>query len=224
MLYCCSQQYTEWIYQQQTQFSEFMNWYEDEVHQLIQRRNELPYPPLSIFYGSSTIRLWDTLYEDFNEFQPVNLGFGGSTLEACVYFFNRIVTPLQTAERMFVYAGDNDLGDGKSPEAVLHYFKQFSSEVKKQFPDIPCYYISIKPSFSRWNINDNIQYTNQLIAAEIELQKLNFQFINIYDAMLGENGYPNPAYYEEDGLHLSKQGYNILTDIIRSEGFASQSI
>ena len=45
-----------------------------------------------MFYGSSSIRLWDTLAEDIDP-GVVNLGFGGSTLQACDYFFERLVRP-----------------------------------------------------------------------------------------------------------------------------------
>ena len=78
---------------------------------------------------------------------------------------------------------------------------------------MPWYYISIKPSISRWNIDDKIKRTNELIEAEIKQQD-NITFINIYDAMLDENGYPNAALFEEDGLHLSKEGYEVWKEAL----------
>ena len=66
-------------------------------------------PP--VFYGSSSIRLWITLAEDFDP-RVLNLGFGGSTLEACDYFFSRLVMPV-SPRSLLLYAGDNDLGDGR---------------------------------------------------------------------------------------------------------------
>jgi len=185
-----------------------MDWYEEEVAQLIQRRDALPYEPKTIFYGSSSIRLWDSLYEDFKDCYPVNLGFGGSTLAACVWFFERIVAPVKSANAMYVYAGDNDLGDGRSPEEVLIFFEEFVNKMNQYFPGMPWYYISIKPSLNRWNINDKIKRANELIAAEAKKQD-NITFINVYNAMLDENGYPNAAFFEEDGLHLSRKGYEV---------------
>jgi hypothetical protein len=64
-----------------------MQWYEAEVQALeraIALRAQESRPP--VFYGSSSIRLWDTLAEDVDP-RVLNLGFGGSTLEACDYFF-----------------------------------------------------------------------------------------------------------------------------------------
>ena len=190
-----------------------MDWYEEEVGELIQRRDALPYEPQTIFYGSSTIRLWETLYDDFKDCQPVNLGFGGSTLASCVWFFERIVAPIKNAQSMFVYAGDNDLGDGRAPEEVLLFFSELVTKMNHNFPNLTWYYISIKPSISRWNIDDKIKRTNELIEAEIKQQD-NITFINIYDAMLDENGYPNAALFEEDGLHLSKEGYEVWKEAL----------
>jgi len=190
-----------------------MDWYEEEVSELIHRRDALPYEPHTIFYGSSTIRLWESLYDDFKDCQPVNLGFGGSTLAACVWFFDRIVGPIKNPKKVFIYAGDNDLGDGRTPEEVFIFFEELVNKMNQYYPNLPWYYISIKPSISRWNIDEQIKYTNKLIEERIKAHE-NITFINIYNAMLDENGYPNAALFEEDGLHLSKEGYEVWKEVL----------
>jgi hypothetical protein len=76
------------------QYAGRMQWYEGEVRAL-ERTNagrvNGNHPP--VFYGSSSIRLWDTLGQDVDP-RVMNLGFGGATLEACDYFFPRLVPPL----------------------------------------------------------------------------------------------------------------------------------
>ena len=47
-----------------------------------------------VFYGSSTIRLWDSLEQDLMPLPVYNLGFGGSTLRACEEAFSKLVLPL----------------------------------------------------------------------------------------------------------------------------------
>jgi hypothetical protein len=34
-----------------------------------------------VFYGSSTIRLWKGMKNDFNELNVINLGFGGALIK-----------------------------------------------------------------------------------------------------------------------------------------------
>jgi lysophospholipase L1-like esterase len=184
-----------------------MFWYEDEVKQLEKQVSELKYEPGIVFYGSSSIRMWSSLYTDFPAFKPVNLGFGGSTLAACVWFFNRLLAPLKPRGIIF-YAGDNDLGDGRHPEEVFIFFTQLLARVKQSFGDIPFAFISIKPSIARWSLNDQIKYANKLIQQETAKHK-NVTFIDIYSQMTDTSGLPKRTLFEPDGLHLSEQGYAV---------------
>src|SRR3954468_12918051 len=47
----------------------------------------------NLFIGSSSVRLWTNLANDFPDFKVINRGFGGSEIKDSVYFFDRIVTP-----------------------------------------------------------------------------------------------------------------------------------
>lgn len=199
-----------------------MYWYEDEVKALEKDSLKTGYEPETVFYGSSSIRLWNTLYEDMAHLKPVNLGFGGSTLAACVWFFDRLMLPFEP-RRLVVYAGDNDLGDGRSPEEVFLFFQELVVKVRNRFGnDMPCYYISLKPSPSRWQMADKFKYANNLIESEIIKQDDNWRFINIFKAMLDNTGVPDKKYFVEDGLHLSAQGYAVWTEVIGSSIAANQ--
>lgn len=185
-----------------------MTWYEDEVKRVEQIKATLPYPVKTVFYGSSSIRLWTTLYQDFASFYPVNLGFGGSTLAACVWFFERLLSAYQPATIVF-YAGDNDLGDGRNPEEVAISLRQLIAIVKQKFPGVSFYFISIKISLARWNIRDRIKYTNQLAKEIIDQSGPGFHYIDIVPAMTDPTTLPNAHLFEEDGLHLSSEGYEV---------------
>lgn len=190
-----------------------MIWYEEEVQRIEQEKSKLRYQPKTIFYGSSSIRLWDGLYEDFKDFYPVNLGFGGSTLAACVWFFDRVMTSYQP-EHLVVYAGDNDLGDGRNPEEVCISFQQLMAYTQRTFPEVTFSYISVKPSIKRRNLESQICYTNHLIKRQIEKCGPNYYFVNVYDKMVDGAGNPRADLYEWDGLHLNSKGYDIWKEVI----------
>lgn len=185
-----------------------MFWYHEDLERLEREIASLEEEPKMVFYGSSSFTLWNDLTEIFKEYKPVNLGFGGSTLGACTWFFERVFENIKKPEAIVVYAGDNDLGDNRHPEEVVLFFENLLIKIREKYGDIPCTFISIKPSISRWYLSDSIRYTNSNIK-ELCLKDENFHFVNIYDDMLDSNGYPNGKYFVEDGLHLSKKGYRL---------------
>ena len=73
-----------------------MEWYEQEVQALEQKLRENPPPPGQVvFYGSSSMRMWERLEDDFRDVGVLNLAFGGSTMAACAWFFERLVVPVK---------------------------------------------------------------------------------------------------------------------------------
>jgi lysophospholipase L1-like esterase len=191
-----------------------MIWYEDEIKRIEKLKEELDYKPDLIFYGSSSITRWPNISRDFEEFKVANFGFGGSTLAACTWYFERVFAGCNP-KYIIMYAGDNDLGDGRHSEEVMIFLQQIQYKINTLFGPIPCAYISIKPSISRWNIIEKIKYTNNIIGDYIKKQKSNWYFIDIFNAMLDEKGFPGKIYFEPDGLHLSKAGYELWREIIR---------
>jgi lysophospholipase L1-like esterase len=182
-----------------------MQWYEQEVQDLEQAvavRVNGDRPP--VFYGSSSIRLWTTLAEDFDP-RVLNLGFGGSTLEACLYFFARLVPPTHPRS-LLLYAGDNDLGDGRSPDDVFATFRRFADQVSATLGAIPFGFVSVKLSPARYMITDRIQRFNELVRADIESRPACY-YVDVISSMLDETGKPRVELFQPDGLHLSRQGY-----------------
>lgn len=191
-----------------------MIWYEDEVRLLENKLTALP--PTDnrvVFYGSSSVRLWQTVAQDFPQRNILNLGFGGSTLAACGWFFERLVVPAQPASVMF-YAGDNDLGDGRHPEEVLLFFVAVMHKMHQHLPGIPLTFLSVKVSPARWNLHNDIHRTNELIAAETANWP-NCYFVDMTTPLLDtQSGTPKRSYFEADGLHLSPAGYAAWRDTL----------
>jgi lysophospholipase L1-like esterase len=193
-----------------------MFWYETEVKGLENRGIKLAADAETLFYGSSSIRMWETLGKDLEGFKPANLGFGGSTLAACVWFFERIMAPYHP-KRLVVYAGDNDLGDGRHPEEIFIFFQQLMARIQKRFGDLPCYFISLKPSPSRAYLLNSYKYINQLIQAEITQNQPSWRYIDVFSQMIDQNNKPKDEYYTHDGLHMNEAGYRLWTVIVKQQ-------
>jgi lysophospholipase L1-like esterase len=169
-----------------------------------------------LFVGSSSIRLWN-LTESFPAIETVNRGFGGSEMADSVRYAPRIVIP--SAPRVIVlYAGDNDIANGKSPERVLGDFKRFVEVVHGALPKSKIVYIGIKPSIQRWKLIDKIRRANQLVQEHIAAQKSDkLAYVDAEQPMLGEDGKPRADLLLDDGLHLNKKGYEVWTKLLRDE-------
>ena len=103
---------------QQTYSTQLMFWYEDEIKALHLKGLHLKSKPRTIFYGSSTLRLWEDAEETFRIYDPINLAFGGSTMAACTWYFDSVFEPFDP-ESIIIYAGDNDLANNRHPEEVV---------------------------------------------------------------------------------------------------------
>lgn len=168
-----------------------------------------------VFVGSSSIRLWSTLAEDFPHHRVLNRGFGGSMISDSVYFADRIVIPY--APRMVVmYAGGNDLNAHKTPETVFADFLGFVAKVHAALPNTPIAYISSAPNPKRWAQIENVRALNKYIA-DFCAKDPKLKYIDVHTHMLGADGLPIPDIFREDKLHMVDKGYRIWTEIVGRE-------
>lgn len=165
-----------------------------------------------VFVGSSSIVKWTTLEKDFAGHTVINRGFGGSELYDTVFYADRIVIPY-APRTVVVYAGDNDLNAGKTPEKVHGDFKTLVAKIHAKLPQTRIVYIAVKPSPSRWKIKDKGEKTNALIAAECAKDK-RLRFVDIWTPMLNEKGEPRPELFVKDMLHMNDAGYRVWAPLV----------
>ncbi len=162
-----------------------------------------------VFVGASSIRRWTTLAADFPGVILINRGFGGSELTDSVFYADRIILPY--APRLVViYAGENDLQAGKSPESVLADFQKISAKIHAALPNTRIIFLAIKESPSRVKIRENVLRANALVAADCAKDPRRL-FVDVATPMLDAAGKPRPDLFVEDQLHLKPAGYAIWT-------------
>lgn len=174
-----------------------------------------PKPGGVLFVGSSSIKLWKSLAEDFPGVSVTNRGFGGSQIRHSTLYADRIVIPYKPKTIIF-YAGDNDIAAGRSPEQVMGDYKEFVAKVHEKLPDTHILFISIKPSTKRWALVDKIREANRLVG-EFSKTSDKLGFIDIFDKMLGEDGKPRAELLRKDGLHMTRKGYEIWIEAVNAK-------
>src|SRR5690348_3591545 len=89
-----------------------------------------------LFVGSSSIRMWSSLASDFPGRAVINRGFGGSRIPDATYYADRLVAPYHP-RAIVLYAGDNDLAEGCTPEQVRDAFAAFVRRARSMDADVP---------------------------------------------------------------------------------------
>lgn len=89
--------------------------WEEDMQRFAESDARQPPPKYGIvFVGSSSIRFWETLAQDFPGKPVINRGFGGSEVRDSTWYADRIVIPY-APRQVVLYAGDNDLNSGRTP-------------------------------------------------------------------------------------------------------------
>jgi lysophospholipase L1-like esterase len=147
--------------------------------------------------------------------QPVlNRGFGGSELSDAIRYFDRIVLPYRP-RLILLYEGDNDIGNGETPDQVVADYRRFAKLVRTKLPGTHFAFLPIKPSLKRWNLWPEMKRANEAIQ-QLCAEDDYLHHLDTITPMLGEDGKPMPALFEEDGLHLNPAGYRAWTRVVSS--------
>jgi lysophospholipase L1-like esterase len=185
------------------------NPFESEVSALEARLSQSPISSSPIvFYGSSSIRLWKSLQQDFSGYAVLNCGFGGSRLTDCIRYANRLVLPRKPSA-IVIYAGDNDLAIGTPPEKVFQSFSQLFTIFRTYSTSIPIAFVSVKVCPARLMFLENILKFNRLVEDFLKTQP-DTEYIDVCSDMLGHDRKPIQALFVSDQIHLSPAGYQIL--------------
>lgn len=175
-------------------------------------RAHAPAPGGVVFVGSSSIRLWNDLEREFGTDGIVKRGFGGSRMADCARYVAQLVLPYKPRV-VVVYAGDNDLAEGDTPQGVLQSYVEFVRRVHEALPETRIAYISIKPSPSREALMPQAIQTNELIETYSKGDP-KLAYIDIYSRMLDAKGRPRAELFLADALHLNPAGYAIWKSAI----------
>lgn len=188
----------------------------EENIQIFEQADQKSFPPSDavLFIGSSSIRLWKTLEEDMAPLAVINRGFGGSQAHHVLHFMDRIVIPYQPRAIVF-YEGDNDIAAGKGAQQFIDECRIFADRVQRRLPGTPIFFLSIKPSFSRLQFEDQRREANKLLQELCDADERLF-YIDVSTAMFDESGHLRDDIFLNDQLHLNTKGYELWADIVRN--------
>lgn len=120
-----------------------------------------------LFVGSSSFTFWKDIKDYFPDYPILNRGFGGSALPDLIRYANEIIIPYQP-KQIIIYCGENDMADSATvtPKMVRNRFRSLMKIIRSALGKLPVAFISIKPSPSRWKLEEKFVKANKLIKSE----------------------------------------------------------
>ena len=177
-------------------------------------KKKMPPRKAIVCIGSSSMLGWHKdIYDDLAPLTVITRGFGGSNMNDALYYADRIVLPYRP-RAIILYEGDNDIAQGIAADKIAQTFRDFVDKVHAKLPRTRIYFLSIKPSISRWHMWPRMQEANALIAEECAGDE-RLCYVDGAAGMLDEQGEPRADIFKEDKLHMNRNGYEIWRDILR---------
>ncbi|MBU2712553.1 GDSL-type esterase/lipase family protein [Zooshikella harenae] len=182
-------------------------WQEEIATFQAEDRKDSPKAGSVLFVGSSSIRLWETLADDFAPFSIIKRGFGGATLNDVIYYIEEVIFAYQP-QAIVLYVGSNDIKPPtpKPPKEVLQLTKLLVTKIHKRLPSVPVFYIAINPTPKRWHLWPTIQQANKLIKNYAD-RKPNMIFIDSAGLFVDKDQTLIHSLFKNDQLHLNQTGY-----------------
>ena len=171
-----------------------------------EQSSKLQTEEITLFTGSSSIRMWESLESDFSEINLINRGFGGAHLSDVLYYYNLLFTKYRP-QRIVLYCGENDLWSGKSVGRVMKDFHALWAKINMDLPATTLVYLSCKPSpkrISKWNTYQSLN----LVIKNLAQRDDKLTFVDISPTLLRPDLSFYPGLWKKDNLHLNQSGYD----------------
>ena len=171
-----------------------------------------------VFLGDSITDFYD-LDKYYKGYNVVNSGISGNqTISLINEIKNRVY--IYNPTKVFILIGTNDLVESnRTNEEIVENIEKIVNGIKENRPKAKIYVESIYPvnntdnkkvvhSTTKTRSNKRIKKINILIKEMCKDN--NIEYINLYDELVDKDGNLNID-YTKDGLHMSEEGYEVIT-------------
>jgi hypothetical protein len=190
--------------------------YEKQVAAYLEADKHAPPAACTIlFIGSASISGWTTIKEDLAPAPVFARGLGASTVADQIFYFDKLVAPYKP-RAIFMYATENDIVNGLTPDEALGDLKKFMDLKSKVLGTTPVYFISAKASPARLKWAVEQQKANEL-ALGLSKERSDLHYIDVAHGAWVDGklfGKLKDAYIE-DGIHLNTDGRSEWTRTVK---------
>ena len=166
--------------------------------------------PLFLFTGRSTIAMWKNLNSYFTNFNICNSGISGSTTDTMIKEKEKMIFSYNPSF-IVMYAGENDLLS-ISPDELKSNMDYLVEEIQFRLPNTQLLILSLKPSPYRRSKHPDFIKANYFYK-EYAAKYSDIHFVDIWNPMINQDNSINGIYFMKDSLHLSEQGYDLISEL-----------
>ena len=189
---------------------------------------------LVVFYGASSFTRWKEKYGNTNleddlrkaDGSPgaINRGFGGSTAEAQLYYYDRLVKPLAPCA-IVLKTGGNDDSAGYSPMESIYLQSRILAYARADFPGIKFFLNAMHPNKISVSRDDGQEFRD-------EYNELLREYCEKHDDTTYTSYTDSPLFYDdpkdvgridvvregifaEDNRHFNREGFLLCAEYWR---------
>ena len=178
-----------------------------------QDATKMPAPGGIVLTGSSSFKYWKTAEQDLAPLPVINRGFGGSTLSEVLHYADRTILKYQPKTVVIYCENDLFMPEPKTAEQTRDAYVALVRYIRSTLPNAQLYYVSMKPSPSRWDRRKEVQRANELIRAYVRADKRH-EYVDVWPVMLNGNR-PDGGIFVKDSLHMNAEGYRRWTQVLK---------
>ena len=168
-----------------------------------------------VFFGSSSIRLWNGLEEMMAPLSVVNRGYGGATVRDILVNYDKLMA--HYSPKAFVVFCDNDICGNEvdlTVSGVLDHYRLLFNRLDQDYPGVPVFFLSWKYSGLRAFMCDTQKLVNDVMA-DYASSSNQVTFVDVNATLLQPDGDINQSLFESDNLHINRDGYLLWTSVLK---------
>ena len=168
-----------------------------------------------VFFGSSSIRLWNGLEEMMAPLSVVNRGYGGATVRDILVNYDKLMA--HYSPKAFVVFCDNDICGNEvdlTVSGVLDHYRLLFNRLDQDYPGVPVFFLSWKYSGLRAFMRDTQKLVNDVMA-DYASSSNQVTFVDVNETLLQPDGDINQSLFKSDNLHINRDGYLLWTSVLK---------
>jgi lysophospholipase L1-like esterase len=162
-----------------------------------------------LFIGDSLIEFFDWGGR-FTAHDVDNFGIAGETVEGLHRRLDTVIAEVSSPDYVFIMTGINNLS--MDDRGFVKTYAAIIARLKTRYPAARIFLHSLLPVRYPFIPNDEIRAMNKELRGLAVREAVGY--VDIHPLFLDERGEPKTSFFEEDGVHLSNEGYRIWSATI----------